>query len=78
MQDAAAQSGNHEFAEAMKLAADDLQRKGLPQMMELIANAPVGTTFSGIPPTSFMELAVDDIIRIISEYYLSKGKGCED
>jgi hypothetical protein len=78
-QDRAYHNGDIETAAELENAITDLQQKGYSQIMDDIASSPAGTFPTGTPTTSLGELAVDDLLRIIADYYayIQKNKECE-
>jgi hypothetical protein len=46
--------------------------------MDVIINSPSGTSLTGLPIASMRELSVDDILKLISDYYTDKrSNNCE-
>jgi len=77
-QNNAIRNGDIATAEELQTAIGDLQQKGLSQIADVIASSPAGTFPTGTPITSLEDLAVDDLIRILSDYYTLNQKNKDE
>jgi RHS repeat-associated protein len=72
--DKAWRDNNCDLALTLEYAIRDLRQKGISTVWDILENLPPGTSLSGLPSSSIEDLAVDDIVRILTDYYASMRK----